>query len=184
LSGLEEAVQLRTMFDTSRLLACRLASEGSRQGILQDLIAALQVRAERVEVVLNSDAMCAGTRGELIWSIPLPDRKPFREAKLRIDAEDKARALDSKLFQLIAEALEARKLVISNPGLTINQVANKAGRCRKQLTKLVSVSWLSPRIVESIVAGTQPKAINRTMLLETALPIDWADQESLLGFQS
>lgn len=89
-----------------------------------------------------------------------------------------------KARSVIADALEARNLVISNPGLTINQVANKAGRCRKQLTKLVIVSWLSPRIVESIVAGTQPKAINRTMLLETALPTDWADQETLLGFQS
>jgi DNA invertase Pin-like site-specific DNA recombinase len=184
LSGIEEAGQLRTMFDTSRLLACRLAFEGSRQAILQDLIARLQVRAERIEVVLNSDALAAGSGGELNWSIPLPDRKPFREAKLRIDAEDKARALDSKLVQLVADALEARKLVISNPGLTINQVANKEGRCRKQLTKLVSVSWLSPRIIESIVAGTQPKAINRTILLETALPTDWADQEALLGFQS
>jgi site-specific DNA recombinase len=184
LSGFEEAGQLRTMFDTSRLLASRLAFEGSRQAILQDLIAGLQVRAERIEVVLNSDALAAGTGGELNWSISLPDRKPFREAKLRIDAEDNASALDGKLVQLVAEALEARKLVISNPGLSINQVAKKEGRCRKQLTKLVSVSWLSPRIVESVVAGTQPKAINRTMLLETALPTDWADQEALLGFQS
>lgn len=184
MSGIEEAGQLRTMFDTSRLLACRLVFEGSRKAILQDLIVGLQVLAERIEVVLSSDALAAGAGGELNWSIPLPDRKPFREAKLRIDAADKALALDSKLVQLIADALEARKLVISNPGLTINQVANQEGRCRKQLTKLVSVSWLSPRIVESIVVGTQPKAINRTMLLETALPTDWADQEALLGFQS
>ena len=76
--------------------------------------------------------------------------------------------------------LEAR----ASPGLSINQVAKKEGRCRKQLTKLLSVSWLSPRIVESIAAGTQPKAINRTLLLETALPADWADQEALLGFQA
>ncbi|MGZ3172836.1 MAG: hypothetical protein ACXWJC_07235 [Croceibacterium sp.] len=184
LSGVEEAGQLRTMFETGRLLACRLAFEGSREAILQDIIAALQVRAERIEVVLNSDALAAGTGSGLTWSISLPDWKPFREAKLRIDAEDKGSALDNKLVQLIADALEARQLVISNPGLSINQVANKKGRCRKQLTKLVSVSWLSPRIVESIVAGTQPKAINRTLLLETALPTDWADQEALLGFQA
>lgn len=183
-SRIEEAGQLRTMFDTSRSLACRLGLEGSRKAILQDLIAALRVRAERIEVVLNADALAVGIGSELNWSIPLPDRKPFREAKLRIDAEDKARSLDGKLVQLIADALEVRKLVISNPGLTINQVANKEGRCRKQLTKLVSVSWLSPRIVESILAGTQPKAINRTMLLETALPTDWAGQEALFGFQS
>ena len=89
-----------------------------------------------------------------------------------------------ELVQLIADALDARLLVIRNPGLSINQVAKKEGCCRKQLIKLVSVSWLSPRIVESIVADTQPKAINRAMLLETALPTDWADQEALLGFQA
>ena len=144
----------------------------------------MQVRAERIEVVLNSDALALGTGRELNWSIPLPDRKPFREAKLRIDAENKGSTLDNKLVQLIADAHEARQLVISNSGLSINRVANKEGRCRKQLTKLMSVSWLSPRIVESIVAGTQPKTLNRTLLLETALPTDWADQEALFGFQA
>jgi site-specific DNA recombinase len=183
LSGIEEAGQLRTMFETGRSLACRLAFDGSREATLQELIAALQVRAERIEVVLNSDALAAGTGGGLAWGIPLPDRKPFREAKLRIDADDSGSVLDSKLIQLIADALEARRLVISNPGLSINQLAKRESRCRKQLTKLLSVSWLSPRIVESIAAGTQPKAINRTLLLETALPADWADQEALLGFQ-
>ncbi|WP_165938365.1 recombinase family protein [Parafrankia sp. BMG5.11] len=184
LSGIEEAGRLRTMFETGRLLACRLAIQGSRETALQDLISAMQVCAERIEVVLNSDALAVGTGRELNWSIALPDRKPFREARLRINAEDKGSSLDNKLVQLIADALEARQLVISNPGLSINQVAHKEGRCRKQLTKLASVSWLSPRIVESIAAGTQPKAINRTLLLETTLPTDWANQEALLGFQA
>ena len=182
LSGVEEAGQLRTMFETGRSLACRLAFDGLREAILRELVAALQVRAELIDVVLNSDALSPGTGGELAWRIPLPDRKPFREAKLRIDAEEKSSTLDHKLVQLLADALEARQLVISNPGLSINQVARKEGRCRKQLTKLLSVSWLSPRIAESIAAGTQPKAISRTLLLETALPPDWADQEALLGF--
>jgi site-specific DNA recombinase len=182
LLGTEEAGQLRDMFETGRSLAYRLA-DGSREAILQELVAALHVRDERIEVKLNSGALSARTSGGLAWSIPLPDRKPFREAKLRIDAEDGGSAPDNKLVQLIADAIEARQLVISNPGLSINQVAKREGRCRKQLAKLVSVGWLSPRIVESIAAGTQPKAINRTLLLETALPPDWADQEALLGFQ-
>jgi site-specific DNA recombinase len=182
LSGIEEAGQLRTMFETGRLLACQLKSEGAREAILQDLIAAIQVRAERIEVVLNSDALAVGAGRDLNWSIPPPARKPFREAKLRIDAEDRSSTLDNKLIQLIADADEARQLIIGNPGLSINQVANKESRCRKQLAKLLSVSWLSPRIVESIVAGTQPKAINRIMLLETLLPASWSDQEALLGF--
>jgi hypothetical protein len=184
LSGIQEAGQLRQMFETGRLLACRLALEGVRKAVLRHLIAAMLVRPERIEVVLNSDALALGAGRELNRSIPLPDRKPFREAKLRIDAEKKGSALDNTLVQLNADVLEARHVVISNSRLSINQVANKEGRCRKQLTKLVSVSWLSPRIVESIVAGTQPKTLNRTLLLETALPTDWADQEAWFGFQA
>lgn len=184
LSGIEEAGQLRTMFERGHLLACKLAVEVSREATMQELITALQVRGERIEVVLNSDALVAGTAGGLMWSIPVPERKPFREAKLRIDGETNGGPPEDKLVKLIADALDARQLVISNPGLSINQLANREHRCRKQLVKLVSVSWLSPRVIESIVAGSQPKAINRTMLLETALPIDWAEQETLLGLNS
>lgn len=184
LSGIEEAGQLRTMFETSRSLARQLAFEGSRETALQDLIAAMQVRAKWIEVTLNAAVLAVETQSEFSWRIPLPDRKPFREARLRIDPEKADCAMDTKLVQLIAEAFEARQLVMSNPGLSINQVAKQEGRCRKQLTKLVSVSWLSPRIIDSIAAGTQPTSINRTLLLETALPVDWTEQEVLLGMEA
>jgi hypothetical protein len=50
-----------------------------------------------------------------------------------------------------------------------------AGRCRKQLTKLSHIGWLSPRIIEAIVTSTQRKAINRTMLLDSTPPVDRAE---------
>ena len=50
------------------------------------------------------------------------------------------------------------------------------------MAKLLSVSWLSPRIIEAIAKGAQPGSINRTHLLEAKLPIDWSEQEVLLGF--
>ncbi len=182
LSGIEEAGPLRTMFAMGRLLASQFALQALRDTAMRSLIASMQVHSERIDVVLNPDALAIVTLGALNWSIPPPDRKPFREAKLRIDVESIGGKLDTKLVRLIADACEARQLVVSSPGLSINQIALKEGRCRKQMTKLLSVSWLSPRIVESILAGTQPKAINRTLLLETALPANWADQETLLGF--
>ncbi len=82
---------------------------------------------------------------------------------------------------VLADAFEAQKLVLAAPDLTINQLANKAGRCRKQLHKLFRLSWLSPQIVDAIVSGAQPKSITRRRLLECELPIDWSEQEELLG---
>lgn len=181
LSGIEEAGQLRTMFETGRLLACRLKSEGARDAILQDLIAGLQVRAERIEVVLNSDALAAGTDSGLGWSIPLPDRKPFREAKLRIEAKAHGKTINDDLLALLVDAKAARELVLANPGLSLNQVGKAENRCRTHLARLLRIAWLSPRIVDAIATGTQPDRLNRQVFLSNIIPLDWAEQERQFG---
>ena len=101
-----------------------------------------------------------------------------------MDAEGNGCTPDTKLIQLIADAFDTRQLIMNNPRLSINQIAKQEGRCRKQLTKLLSLSWLSPRIIESMMSGIQPKTINRTILLETTLPAAWGDQEELFCFDS
>ena len=75
-----------------------------------------------------------------------------------------------------------QRLVIANSHLSLNQLALKEGRCRKQMAKLLRLSWLSPRVVEAITSGSQPKSMNRTQLLEAELPLNWAEQEWMLGF--
>lgn len=115
------------------------------------------------------------------WNIPLPARRPFREAKLRIDGPNLAIEPDPKLMALLTEALEIQKLVLASPGLSIYQLSKSIGRCRKQLTRLYQVSWLSLRIVESIADGTQPRNLTRSRLLDFDLPVDWREQEERLG---
>lgn len=71
--------------------------------------------------------------------------------------------------------------MIASPELSINQIAKREGRCRKQLTKLVRLSWLSPNIIEVIDDGRPPSRLNRRRLLDAELPLSWPDQEELLG---
>lgn len=182
MSRVKEAGQLQNIFESARSLACQLTNGGFRDSAIRGLVKALQVHADRIDVELDATVLGIESDGGLVWNIPLPDRKPFRQAKLRIDPTSQGCMPNRELISLIADAIEARKLVINNPGLSINQVAKSERRCRKQLTKLVRISWLSPRIIESIAAGSQPSTINRTTLLEMELPTDWADQEALLGF--
>lgn len=181
LSGIEEAGQLLTMFETGRLLACQLAFDGSREAILQDLIAVLRVRADRIEVVLNADALAAETGSELNWSTPLPDRKPFREAKLRIDAKAHGQTINDDLLALLVDAKAAQELVLANPERTLNQLGKVEKRCRTHLARLLRIAWLSPQIVEAIVTGAQPEKLNRPALLSNAIPLDWAEQERQFG---
>jgi hypothetical protein len=72
--------------------------------------------------------------------------------------------------------------VVAAPHLSLNQLANREGRCRKQMAKLLRASWLSPQIVETVVSGSQPRSFNRQRLLEAELPVDWSEQVKVLGF--
>jgi len=182
LSGIEEAAQLRTMFDRGRVLSAELAFGESRKAAIHALVASVTIQAERIEIELKPDALGVPSDNHWKWSILLPARKPFREAKLRIDAGDGQRQPDPKLIQLLINAHEAQQLMLANPSLSINQLASREGRCRKQLGKLLRLSWLSPRLVEAIADGDQPQSLTRSRLLETDLPIDWSEQEELLGF--
>ena len=90
---------------------------------------------------------------------PLPERKPFLEAKLRIDTVAATDRADRKLVSLIA-----------SPELSLNQLGKREGRCRTHRGKLFRLSWLSPRISAAIIDGRQPARIGRRVLLEADLP--------------
>ncbi|MES2493242.1 MAG: hypothetical protein V4579_08195 [Pseudomonadota bacterium] len=152
-----------------------------RHEALRELVPVIRLGRSQIELTINPAVL--GLADLPSWSVtfPLPARKPFREVKLRIDGPVSDATIDEHLMGLLADAREAQALVAVNPGLSLNKIAVQHGRCRKQLVKLYRLSWISPRIVEAIAGGGQPKALTRSRLLEAALPIAWADQEALLG---
>jgi site-specific DNA recombinase len=88
---------------------------------------------------------------------------------------------DEKLVMLIAEAQQAKALVLASPGKPIQRIAAEAGRCRKRLPKLVRLSWLAPDIVRAILSGRFAPSVTTTELLEMELPFDWRQQRVMLG---
>ena len=91
------------------------------------------------------------------------------------------RRRDEKLMSLLAEAQAARALVLASPDLSINRIATDANRCRSRLTRLIALSYLSPKIVTAIVEGRQPRTLTARTLLDAQLPVDWSAQAALLG---
>ena len=182
ISGEEEGGALRNLFAKAKLTAASLAFDDPRQSIIPQLIAGMQMLPGQIDVRFNAGALGGPEGHRWEWNITLPSRKPFREAKLRIDQDAHAKPVDSGMIALLGDALQARQLVLSNPELSINQIAKREGRCRKQLTKLVRMSWLSPNIVEAIADGSAPARLTRSQLLDADLPLSWSDQDELLGF--
>ena len=60
---------------------------------------------------------------------------------------------DEKAVLKLAEAFEARRLVIENPHLSLSAIAKAHGRCHKQLAKLVERSCIEPCKMLGIVSA-------------------------------
>lgn len=146
------------------------------------MITRIKVQADYIELTLMPDGLGIADQPCWCWNIPLPARKPFREAKLRIDSGDPGKPVNDDLLRLLSDARAALELVQSSPELSLHQIGKREGRCRTHLARLLRIAWLSPRIVEAIVEGMQPRKLNRQMLLAANVPIYWAEQERLLGF--
>jgi hypothetical protein len=182
LSGLQDAGQLVALFEAARLCHLELAHPSTRGDTVRSLIGSIAIGSSSMRVSINLVAL--GSDGEASLELPLPERKPFREAKLRIESTAVSDRDDRKLVVLLAEAMEVRELVLASPELSLNQLGKREGRCRTQLGKLFRLSWLSPRIVEAIIDGRQPTRLDRRTLLEADLPSCWRAQERMLGFAS
>lgn len=181
MAGLDGADLLRTLFEGARARKASLKATRHPQADLRALVAGVRVQRDHLAVAIRPAALGLGDRPCWHWRIPLPVRKPFREAKLRIDSAAAAPPANRDLVALLADAQGALDLVQSSPDLSLNQIGKREGRCRTHLARLLRIAWLSPRIVEAIASGTQPARLTRQALLSIDLPIDWADQERLLG---
>ncbi len=89
---------------------------------------------------------------------------------------------DEKLVALLADAHQARKLILAHPGQSIAATASLHGRCRTRLGKLAGLACLAPDIVTAIVEGRQPSTLTARTLQDLALPLAWDQQRALLGF--
>jgi len=170
------------LFAEAHLLAGWLHEIGSAEAVVRSIVVAMAIKTDGIEIDLNPGVIGVESRTGWAWSIPLPTRKPFREAKLRIDAQGDGPLPTNDLLDFVAGALAVQQLVLGSPELSLNQLAKREGRCRTQLARLLRISWLSPRIVDAIVDGCQPKALTRRALLMCDLPVDWTDQERMFGF--
>lgn len=103
-----------------------------------------------LELTLKPAALGLTDRPCWRWRIVLPARKPFREAKLRIDGGNPCKRVNDNLLSLLADARAALELVQANSELSLHQIGKREGRCRTHLARLPRFAWLSPRIVEAI----------------------------------
>ena len=172
-----DGMTLKRVFAKAREVWLRLDDAVDAAEVLRSLIEGIAVRADNLCLSIRQKDLGIEGMDPFLLTIPRPPRKPFREAKVRIDGEGTGKPSNMELMDLLVEAEQARQLVMASPDFSLRSLASRDGRCRRRLAQLLRLSWLSPRLVEAIANGTQPASLTPRSLITRVMPTDWSEQE-------
>ena len=111
-------------------------------------------------------------------------RRIGREVRMLVDGPDSENEPDPSLLRLIARAHDIQDRLCHDTDLTVRDIAREEGITSAYIYTLLRLRWLAPDITTAIVNGRQPLQLSAKFLMLRAsrLPIDWAEQRTLLGF--
>jgi len=187
LVGTGDAVQLAAAFRRSGRTAEQLqGSTYHRRTKVPALVERVDVTDDALRITLSSlgfaDLLGLEIDAQRLPLITAPVSRIRKGKEIKLVISDGIGAeRDETLVSLLREALAIREEVLSEPEMTIAEIAASSGRCRKRMTRLFRLSWIAPEIVDAILAGQQPRALTTRSLLTADLPLDWSDQKAALG---
>jgi len=190
------AEQLQMASAETDMIAATLRSGGAhdKAELLDSLVRQVRLEEDQIEVELDHDAVRArlgisaksGSITEaLILAIPAVRVRRGHQLRLVVPGPESRRRQpvrrDEKLIALIADAYQARQLVLASPEHSLARIARQHGRCRTRLGKLVELACLAPDIIRAIVEGKQPEQFTVSRLMSKPLPLSWSEQRRELG---
>ncbi|NVD46046.1 recombinase family protein [Qipengyuania atrilutea] len=188
-----DADELQRVLAQADLTAAALRSGPATEKaeVIGRLINTVRVEASGVIIALDpAGAASALGINELkcdrqVFTITLPMVRVRKGHRLKLvvpgpDTDPAPPKRDPKLLSLITDALQARDLILENPQLSVRALAEREGRCRTRLARLVSLSCLCPDIITLVVEGRQPAELTAKLLGRTQLPFCRAEQRRVL----
>ncbi len=128
-----------------------------------------------------------GAEGIVVrYVIPTCIRRRGVEMRLILESGERGASdtrVDPALVKSIVRARQWFEQVASGQAQSFAEIARAEGIGRRYVANLIPLAFLAPDIVASILSGTQPLELTTQELTKrTDLPLDWAEQRALLGF--
>lgn len=120
----------------------------------------------------------------LTISVPVKLQRRGVETKLIIQADGiGTRSPDANLITLIANARSWWQQLCNGDVDTIKEIADRVSMDAGDVSRILPLAFLSPKIVATILDGRQPVTLTAKALKRTGnLPLDWTAQAEYLGF--
>ncbi len=132
---------------------------------------------------LSTDAISRGTDEPLLLVMAAELRRLGKEKRLIVAAHAPKTNPDAVLIKAIVRGHQWFEMLKSRKVLSISDIANAEKLPRTYVGSVIPFALLAPDITGAILEGTQPIDLNLDRLINLSLPIDWAEQRSVLGFK-
>jgi hypothetical protein len=161
-----EATKLQNALAQADLAAALLRSgaANSKYELIQRLAERITLYADHMVVRLRPERLTSllglpASDEQTPITLTVPAKRARKGHQIRLVIPNKEGAerpalpkRDEKAIFKLAEAFEARKLVMENPTLSLAAIAKAHGRCHKHLAKLIERTFVAPEDLVAIFA--------------------------------
>ncbi|MCO5157510.1 MAG: recombinase family protein [Aquamicrobium sp.] len=170
------------------------ASSKETHAIIRTAIRRIDLASNRIRIAFDGTAIASWLAGAAsqatasdadlhILNLPLSIRQRGVERRLVIEGQGASlRRYDQPLIDMVARAHAYLETLTNGQGLGRKDVAKRFGVHPEDVSRVLPLAFLSPRIVEAVLTGQQPADLSvRHLARNIELPIAWADQSKVLG---
>lgn len=181
-----DAASAEEIARSARTLAGRIGGKGDGS-VICDLVSSGRLQKGRLDLELEASRLAGalGLAAEDLHRDLLHIAAPFalrrRGVEARIIAGDTRPAPDPRLRSMLVRAHGWARALRS--GTRLSEIARRDGLPDSFIRTRAQMAFLSPRIQTAILEGTQPQDLSLRRLVGIPLPLDWSEQERLLGFR-
>lgn len=98
------------------------------------------------------------------------------------NADDSQKYFDEKIIKSIARAHKWKIMLDEGQVVSLAQIAEKENVGSSYVSRIFNLNFLSPKIVERILNGTQPRTLKLQDIVVKEMPDLWQEQEEKWGF--
>ena len=123
--------------------------------------------------------------GAILLDIPVRFRRRGAEMKL-VMTDERASTTnpDARLIAAVAQAHRWSEELRTGVASSVGDLVTRHGVDQGDVSRSLPLAFLAPDIVEAILQGRQPVELTAARLKRIRLPLSWAEQRRLLGFES
>jgi site-specific DNA recombinase len=189
--GKNDVETLRGLKDRAEVHGCQLQDDRleEKQAVAQTIIDRVDLSSSLVTITLNRQAFArhlelipAEDQGPITIDVPVRLQRRGVETKLIIEnSQSKVRDINLELCNMVAQAHHWFDQLSSGEVATVREIATNERVNEHEITRVLHLAFLSPKIVGSIFNGRQGEEITVHRLRRlSSIPYDWTEQANLL----